>query len=168
MRLALRSAAGVVLAALLAAVALEVRADDGQYKVGDAVAPFSAVDLAGKPVGTNDLKGQVVFLAFIASKPACVAELPHIDKDVYEPYKDRGLAVVGITQDEAEVARKFKERHGIQYPIWRDHDGRIFDKFVDLKVPWYAVVDRDGKLRYTHQGFEKGALKKLLDDLLKK
>jgi hypothetical protein len=41
----------LALGALLAAVALEVRADDGQYKVGDPVASFSAVNHDGKAVG---------------------------------------------------------------------------------------------------------------------
>lgn len=62
------SAAGIVLAGLAAAVAVETRADEGFYKIGDTVETLKAADVSGKEVSLADLNGKVVFLNFFAFK----------------------------------------------------------------------------------------------------
>lgn len=69
---------------------------------------------------------------------------------------------------DAEGAKKFRDRHSLTYQIWVDKEGKLFDKFVDQYIPWNAVIDPTGKVRYTKVGFEKEEIKKLLDELAKK
>ena len=70
----------------------------------------------------------------------------------------------------ADDAKRFKGRHALTYPIWVDTEEAIFDKFVDSLIPWNAVIDATGKVRYTKVGEEGaiGEIRKVLDELLKK
>ncbi len=66
MKLRLLSLGGVALAGLLAVVAIDSRAAEGLYKVGDKVEGFKAIDLSGKEVGLADIKGKVAFVTFFS------------------------------------------------------------------------------------------------------
>ncbi len=68
---------------------------------------------------------------------------------------------------DADGGRKFKARHGLTYAIWVDEDDKMFARYVDQYIPWNAVIDRSGTLRYTKVGFDAEALTKLLDELTK-
>jgi peroxiredoxin len=169
MKIGLRTVAGVLLAGLALAVAVDrTRADEGLYKVGDAVdGKLAAKDLDGKSVALGDLKGKVVFLNFFAIWCGpCNVEAPNLKSEIYEKYKAKGLVLMGATSD-ADGGRKFKEKHGLEWPILVDESGALFNRFVDQYIPWNAIIDRDGKLRYTHVGFEKAEIEKVLDELLK-
>jgi peroxiredoxin len=163
------SLAGVAIAAIVAAVALDGRAAEGFYKVGDKVESAAKLkDVAGKETGLESLKGKVVFLNFFSLRwGGCNAEAPHLEKDIWQGYKDKGLVVVGVSRD-ADGGKKFKQRHSLTYDIWVDEEGKLFEKFVDTYIPWNAVIDKDGTVKYTKVGYEAEELKKLLDELLKK
>src|SRR5262249_25407970 len=72
----------------------------------DALA-FTLKDLDGNPTDFQGLKGKVVLLDFWASWCGpCVAELPHIEQ-IHRDFKDKGLTVLGINDEEVQVAREF-------------------------------------------------------------
>lgn len=87
-------------------------------------------------------------------------------KKLAETYKDK-VVVIGVTKDEGG-GKKFKEKHGLGYEIWVDSESALFDRFVDMYIPWNVIVDGEGKLRYSKVGFEEDEIKKVLDELTKK
>src|ERR1700679_1654512 len=66
------------------------------------IAPqFSRLDLAGKRVDVDALRGKVVLIDFWASWCApCIIEIPHLI-DYEKRYAPRGFAVIGISLDDS-------------------------------------------------------------------
>ena len=52
-------------------------------------------------------------------------------KEVWLPFKDEGLMLIGIDRDEPlEVVKKFKKQTGITYPLALDPGANHFSKFA--------------------------------------
>lgn len=119
-------------------------------KDGDQVPEFSMTLDNGETIHINDLKGKVVMLQFTASWcSVCRKEMPYIEREIWQVYKDKGLVVIGIDRDEPlETVKKFAKKMGITYPLALDPDADIFGLFA-LKqsgVTRNVILDRDGKI----------------------
>ncbi len=74
---------------------------------GKEAAGFKLKDINGKEFNLHSLRGNVVLLDFWATWCGpCLVELPHIEK-LHREFKDKGLVVLGINAEEAEVASAF-------------------------------------------------------------
>lgn len=117
-----------------------------------------AVDLValegGKDVAES-LRGRVVLVEVWASwcRP-CSDSLPFL-QELGKELGPRGLSVVGINTDEdPAAAERFLSRHGLAIPTVRDPGARLVsERFAVRKLPTLLLVDRDGIIRYTHEGF---------------
>ena len=79
--------------------------------------------------------------------------------------------MVGIDSAEAEadrapVARAFKEKHGLTFPIWLDNEDKTLELYGGEGFPTNAIIDREGNLRYAQSGFDEEAITRVLDQLL--
>ncbi len=87
---------------------------------GDIAAPeMELTYLDGTITKLSDLEGQVVLLNFWATWcPPCLEELPHFES-LHQAYRDKGLAVVGVSMDQAgaEYVRDFARQVSITYPV---------------------------------------------------
>lgn len=157
-----------LLALLAAALSATVAADEAPavYKAGAKVEDAALQDLDGKEVTLASLRGKVVLLNFFSSRCAvCNKEAPRLEKELWPRYRDRGVAFVGIARTPLE-GQKMREKHGLTYALWVDREAVLFDRFVDQAVPWNAVIDRDGTIKYTKLGFEEKEIVETLDALL--
>lgn len=128
--------------------------DDRGYivKVGDACPDFAMDYPDGSSVSLSDLEGKVFMLQFTASWcGVCRKEMPHIEKDIWKAYKDKGIVVIGVDRGEApDIVKAFAEKMKITYPLALDEDEAIFQKFALAKagVTRNVLVDRQGKIVY--------------------
>lgn len=144
--------------------------DDRGYivKVGD-VAPndFVLILADGKKITLKELKGKVVLLQFTASWcSVCRKEMPHLENEIWNVYKDKGLVFIGVDRDEPlNVVQKFQKDMNISYPLALDPAADIFGKFADKKagVTRNVLIDRNGKIVFLTRLYddkEFGELKK--------
>jgi len=111
-------------------------------------------DIHGKPFSLSDYKGKVVLLDFWATWcPPCLKEIPGII-ELYDTYKSRGLAVIGVSMDESTSdVKRFARRLKINYPILlgagRDD---LVPAFGELPLPTSFVIARDGRICSKHDG----------------
>jgi peroxiredoxin len=66
---------------------------------------------------------------------------------VYEQWKPTGVKFVGIgLLDTREACRGFVARHHLSFPNGYDVDGRIAKRYGFTYQPYWAVIDRGGRL----------------------
>ncbi len=143
-------------------------------KVGDKAPLFSTKLDNGKSFNLADCKGKVVMLQFTASWcSVCRKEMPFIEKEIWQEYKDKGLVVIGVDRDEPlETMKKFAESVGVTYPLAVDKDADIFGLYALKKagVTRNVIIDKDGKIVYFTRLYEREefeAMKEKIADLLK-
>ena len=109
----------------------------------------------GKNVSLADFRGKVVILDFWATWcPPCIREIPDFI-ELYEQYKDKGFAMLGISLDQAgiSVVKSFAERFKINYPIMMT-DGRVDKAYGGItSIPTTFVIDPEGNIRKKHVGY---------------
>ncbi len=126
-----------------------------------------------KPLTMNELRGKVVLVDFWTYTCInCIRTLPYI-KSWWEKYKDKGLVIVGVHTPEFEfeknsdnVKRAVKD-FGLTYPIMQDNEYATWQAYDNHFWPAKYLVDKNGKIRYTHFGegdYDK--TEKMIQDLL--
>lgn len=128
--------------------------------------PYDAPEIAGidtwfntqSPVTLASLKGKVVLVDFWTySCINCVRTLPYVTA-WYERYKDDGFVVVGVHTPEFPFEREVENvqgavaKHGITYPVGMDNNWATWKAFKNRYWPAHYLIDRDGRIVYTHFG----------------
>lgn len=128
---------------------------------------FSAQTLEGEPFRLADYRGEVVVLNVWATWcPPCRVEMPGF-VDLQNELGDRGVQFVGVAVDRegAGAVRSFVEEREVNYPqiVSPSLAARYFPGDV---VPRTYVIDKQGRIRYSHEGIMlKWALRDALEAL---
>ena len=137
---------------------------------GKVAADFALKDASGTDFKLADYKGKVVLLNFWATWCGpCKAEIPWF-VEFNKKYKDSGLAVLGISMDDDgwKSVKPYITEKKIDYRIavGNDQIGRSYGGVDSL--PTTFIIDRTGKIAYTHMGLEsKDVYEKEIAGLLK-
>ena len=95
-------------------------------------------------------------------------ELPRL-QPLYETYKDRGFTVVVIDgKRQTDKAKKFIEKHSLTYPALEngEDDAEVVKSlFKVASFPTSFLIDRDGRVVYSHLGFEEGDEEHLAEEI---
>ena len=136
-------------------------------KVGDTAPDFTMKLTNGKDIKLSDLRGKVVMLQFTASWcSVCRREMPHIEKRIWQAYKDKGLLVFAVDRDEPKkMAKMLKKQTGISYPIGLDPGADIFGLYAGKKegVTRNVLIDRDGKIIFLTRLFNEDEFNRLVN-----
>lgn len=110
------------------------------------------------PLTLASLRGKVVLVNFWTYGCVnCVNTLPHVTQ-LYSKYKDKGLVIVGIHTPEfpfehsASNVQAALKRHGITYPVAQDNKSATWNAWRNQYWPAQYIVDRTGKVVYSHAG----------------
>ena len=125
-----------------AAAMAKIEADDVRRQSVD----FTLSDLGGRAWTLKDLRGKVVLVNFWATWcPPCRKEMPDLDA-LYRRFKDEGLVILAISDEDASTVKTFLADRGITYPILLD-PGRKVNELLEVEgIPKSFVYDRAGKL----------------------
>lgn len=152
---------------------------------GSAAYAFSKTDINGQPLSMNDYKGKYVLIDFWASWCVpCRKGNPHL-KTLYAKYKDKGLEIIGISDDDSrpEEWKKAVAQDGIG--IWKhvlrglDMEKRqrkepnpedISDHYGIHSLPTKILIDPNGMIigRYGGGGENDEAMDKKLAEVMEK
>lgn len=147
--------------------ALAKNATDGKGSVTDATSGGSPVEpmpsvnfslIKGGTLSTDSLRGKVTLINFWATWCIpCKAEIPWFNQ-FENDYKSRGLEVIGVSLDEEGAAKvkPFLKDNPMNYAVALG-DKAASDAFkVDgEKLPVTLLVDKQGRIRFTHVGIAK-------------
>lgn len=116
------------------------------------------------------LKGHVAYIDFWASWCGpCRQSFPWM-MDMQQRFAGQGLVVVAIDVDKDRVAAAdFLNEFRPAFPIVYDSRGALAERYHIVGMPSSLIVDRDGRIHFTHTGFrpeQRGQLEHELQSLL--
>jgi peroxiredoxin len=120
-----------------------------KVKVGDKLPAISLNRLGDRPTRLGELFGRTatVVAFWRADRRASRTLLADLGPDVAEPFRQRGVAVVGVAVETPEAeARQTLEQTSAQMPTLLDADGQAFAQVGKDRLPRVYLVDRDGKI----------------------
>ncbi|HEX8980612.1 MAG TPA: cytochrome c biogenesis protein DipZ [Parasulfuritortus sp.] len=127
--------------------------------------PYPAPQFAGisnwinsPPLTMQSLKGKVVLVDFWTySCINCIRTLPYLT-EWDRKYRDQGLVIVGVHAPEFEFEKSLDNvkaavaQYGIHYPVAQDNSLATWSNFDNSYWPAHYLIDRDGRVVYTHFG----------------
>lgn len=87
----------------------------------------------------------------------CQRVIPSL-RDWHERYRDRGLVIIGVHYPEFEFERDLVnlksaiDELNVLYPVVQDNDRQAWDAYHVRYWPTLFLIDKSGKIRYTHIG----------------
>jgi peroxiredoxin len=125
-----------------AAAMSKMEADDERRQQAD----FTLTDLHGTKWTLKELAGKVVLVNFRATWcPPCRKEMPDLEM-LYKRFKDQGLMVLAISDEDAEKVKPFVAERKVTYPILLDPGRQVNQLFQIEGIPKSFVYNRSGKL----------------------
>ena len=153
----LRSRVAIGAAALLALGAgIGLALFDRAPADASALLALTLPDPSGRPQPLSQWQGKVLVVNFWATWCGpCREEMPDLVRAQKE-YGAKGLQIVGIAADDADKVQQFAKEIELNYPALIGGYAAI-DLSKDLgnslvALPFTLVVDRHGKVAYTHLG----------------
>ncbi len=152
-----RAGVAVVAALVILGAALVLLSTDtpAPYVEAGTVAPeFRLADLeSGEPVPLSSYRGRVVLLNFWATwcKP-CEDEMPSMEA-LYRSLAGQAFELVAVSvDDDVELVRAFRSRHGLSFPILLDPARAAADAYQTFRFPETFLIDAEGRVIQRYVG----------------
>jgi peroxiredoxin len=131
-----------------------------------AAGPYKTLDITLPDINEDDYtivsktKDDLHILCFWAVWcTPCQAELKKMGP-MWEKMKDRGLNVYAVSTDGPDTASRvagFAQQEGYPFPVLMDRDTEVLAKYNPKgDIPFYVILDADGNVVKSHQGYVKG------------
>jgi len=119
---------------------------------------FDLKTLDGKPFSLQRelSRGPVVLAFFKVSCPTCQYALPFLDR-LYKEYANKGVTLVGVSQNEAKDTAAFAKQFGVTFPILMDdtHSYPVSNAYGLTNVPTVFWIGQGGEIEVSSVGWVK-------------
>lgn len=138
-----------------------------KVKVGDQCPNFSLPLLDGSIINKDSLVGKVSVLQFTASWcSVCRKEMPHLEHQVWQEFKDLDFILLGIDLKETqEKTEAFIQDMQVTYPIALDTNGYVFELFTLPKagVTRNIVLNKEGKIIFLTRLYDEKEFNQMIE-----
>ena len=141
--------AASAIAAVAGSVASRCRAPAATGLIGQMAPDFALPAVAGSNVRLSEYRGQPVIVSFWSSSCShCAAQLATLGR-LYGTYRFAGLIVLAVSvDDDPQRAGQYARAHPAAYPMLLDSAKAVARAFAIDRLPWTALIDRSGIVRY--------------------
>lgn len=144
---------------------------------GDKAPAFNIKDQDGKTVKLADFKGQKLFIYFYPADmtPTCTVQSCNL-RDGFTALKKKGVAVLGVSPDDAASHQKFIAKHDLPFSLLADTNMKMIEaygvwgeknmygkKYMGL-IRTSFLIDEEGKIM---RAFKKPKSKEHTAEVLK-
>jgi len=123
-----------------------------ELAIGAPAPDFSSTDELGLPVTLAQFKGKTVILYFYPKDgtPGCTKEAQSF-RDHYTELTKLGVVVLGISFDDADSHKAFKNKQELPFPLLTTNQKAIAEAY-EVGGIWFAnrdtiVIGKDGKIK---------------------
>jgi thiol-disulfide isomerase/thioredoxin len=132
----------------------ELKGYRAEKEKGPVALDFSLVSVDGKRLNLSDYRGRPVVVDLMATWcGVCREEMPMLN-DTYNKYKDRvvflSIDVDWVETDEA--LRAFRDQYKVDWTFALDRTGAAYGAFYPEGYPTLVILDKDGRIVFTHEG----------------
>lgn len=126
---------------------------------------FTLRDLDGHAFHLKSQRGKAVLIEFWASWCGpCRIEMPFVEK-LYRCFQHNGLVVVGINDEDPEVAQEFLQDKDFTFPMLVDANQEVASAYEVEAIPTLVLIDQEGNIVRRNVGL--GDERKLRESLKK-
>ena len=135
-----------------------------KLQVGDKAPGFTGFNQEGKEIKLEDFSGSKLILYFYPKDdtPGCTAEACNFN-DNHNSWLDKGYSVVGVSPDDVESHRKFREKYGLQFDLIADPEKKILEAYGVWGEKNMYGKKYMGVLRTTFIIDEEGIIQKIFE-----
>jgi len=126
--------------------------------IDNSAAPdFTLKSESGENLRLSEFRGEVVMINFWASWCGpCRQEMPLLD-ELYSQYKPMGFTILGVNvEEDSSKAKQMLDESPVNFPVLFDNQSEVSKLYNVVAMPSTVLVDRDGNIRYLHQGYKPG------------
>src|SRR3989344_8948318 len=133
-------------------------------KQGDRAPDFELPDQDGKLHRLSDYKGKKVVLYFYPKDmtSGCTVEACNF-RDDFEEYRKKGIVILGVSNDDEAMHRKFIEKEKLPFTLLADKDKSVVNKYGVYGEKSFLGKKFMGIKRMTFLINEKGIIKKIYE-----
>ncbi len=135
-------------------------------KTGQKAPSFICTTIKGKTIDINKLHGKVVWINFFATWcPPCNKELPVLQKEVWDKYKNNPefvLVILGREHTEKELKDYVARKH-FTMPFAPDPSRKIFGLYASQNIPRNVIIGKDGTIIFQSTGYTPEDFRKAED-----
>jgi peroxiredoxin len=119
---------------------------------------FELKTLDGKRFSLTDelVRGPMVAVFFKVSCPTCQYALPFYER-LYKAYQDKGVSLVGISQNGAKDTAAFNKEFGVTFPVLMDDTSSypVSNAYGLTNVPSIFWIGQDSEIEVSSVGWLK-------------
>jgi peroxiredoxin len=119
--------------------------------IGQTVQDFELQDIEGEQHRLSQYRGSVVLIVFWSAECPVSQKYDEYFTQLLERHAQDPLTILGIDSNvhygREEIIEAARDRR-VNFPLLRDADARIADRFGALTTPHVYIIDRNGKLAY--------------------
>ena len=122
-----------------------------EFKLGSHVSDFQVRDLDGKAVAFSSLKGPITVVTFVATQCPVSNSYNQRMSELYKDYSAKNVKFIFVNANRSEPASEVREhakRVGFPFPVYKDPDNILADRFDAQVTPENFVIDNSGVIRY--------------------
>lgn len=99
-------------------------------KEGDVAPEFELPDDAGRTVALSQFRGRKVVLYFYPKDdtPGCTTQAREFEA-MRKEFEGRNVAILGVSPDDVESHRNFKEKYGLAFPLLADVGHQVAERY---------------------------------------
>ena len=127
---------------------------------------FALKSSTGENLRLSEYRGDVVMINFWATWCGpCRQEMPLLDQ-LYSRYERVGFNLLGVNiDDDSNRAMDMIRELGVNFPVLFDARKEVSKLYDVDAMPVTVLVDREGNVRYVHQGYKPGYEEMYLDQV---
>jgi peroxiredoxin len=133
---------------------------------GQAAPDFALKSSSGANLRLSEYRGDVVMVNFWATWCGpCRQEMPLLD-ELYSRYERVGFSLLGVNiDDDSRRAMSMVSELGVSFPVLFDARKEVSKLYEVDAMPVTVLIDREGTIRYVHNGYKPGYEEKYLDQI---
>jgi cytochrome c biogenesis protein CcmG, thiol:disulfide interchange protein DsbE len=150
----------IILGFILSAFATSSAQDDSGNNSNRTAHNFKLENIEREIIELNDFIGTgPILLCFWSS--CCKSAVAQVEafSALYEKLSEDGFVMLAIATDDEKTVAKVKpyvKSRKFKFPVLYDTDGNVARTYYAFDVPFSVLIDKSGKLVYSHLGYMKG------------